>query len=157
MRRRDFITLVGGAAAWPFSTAAQQSSLPVIGILDDTSSQWVDAFRQGLNDGGLIEGRDVTTDLRSTVQYPELRLLADQLVQRRVALIAALGGVPAKVAKAATATIPIVFVAVIRWKWGLFQTLIIPAGTSLEPPSSPHNCCRRRSHRGYPPGWGFSP
>jgi putative tryptophan/tyrosine transport system substrate-binding protein len=111
MRRREFITLIGGgaAAAWPFSARAQQSSPPVIGILNDSSSDWVGAFRQGLKEGGLIEGRDVTTDLRSTEQYPELRPLADQLVQRRVALIAALGGVPAKVAKAATGTIPIVF------------------------------------------------
>jgi len=81
----------------------------VIGILDDSSRQWVDAFREGLKDGGVVEGRDVTTDLQSTEQYPELRALADQLVQRRVALIAALGGVPAKVAKAATTTIPVVF------------------------------------------------
>jgi putative tryptophan/tyrosine transport system substrate-binding protein len=111
MRRREFITLIcgGATAAWPFIARGQQSSLPVIGILDDTSSQWVGAFRQGLKDGGLVEGRDVTTDVRSTEQYPELRPLADQLVQRRVALIAALGGVPAKVAKAATSTIPIVF------------------------------------------------
>jgi putative tryptophan/tyrosine transport system substrate-binding protein len=112
MRRREFITLIGGGvtATWPFSARGQQSSLPVIGILNDTSSpQWVEGFRQGLKDGGLVEGRDVTTDLRSTEQYPELRKLADQLVQRRVALIAALGGIPAKVAKAATSTIPIVF------------------------------------------------
>ena len=110
MRRRDFLTLLGGVATVrPCAARAQQASLPVIGILDDTSSRWVDAFRQGLKEGGLIEGRDVTTDVRSTEQYPELRPLAEQLVQRRVALIAALGGIPAKVAKAATATIPIVF------------------------------------------------
>jgi putative tryptophan/tyrosine transport system substrate-binding protein len=110
MRRREFITLVGGAAAaWPFSARAQQSSLPVIGILNDSGSDWAGAFRQGLKEGGLVEGRDVTTDLRSTEQYAELRPLAEQFVQRRVALIAALGGVPSKVAKAATATIPIVF------------------------------------------------
>jgi ABC-type uncharacterized transport system substrate-binding protein len=110
MRRRDLLTLLGGVATvWPPAAYAQQSSLPVIGILNDSSSDWVGAFRLGLKEGGLIEGRDVTTDLRSTEQYPELRPLADQLVQRRVALIAALGGVPAKVAKAATATIPIVF------------------------------------------------
>ena len=111
MRRREFITLVGGCAAavLPSDLRGQQSSLPVIGVLDDTSSQWVDAFRQGLKEGGLVESRDVTIDVRSAEQYPELRPLADQLVQRSVALIAALGGVPAKVAKAATATIPIVF------------------------------------------------
>jgi putative tryptophan/tyrosine transport system substrate-binding protein len=111
MRRREFITLIGGgvAASSSFTARGQQSSLPVIGILDDSSSQWVGAFREGLKDGGVVEGRDVTTDLQSTEQYPELRPLADQLVQRRVALIAALGGIPAKVAKAATSAIPIVF------------------------------------------------
>ena len=111
MRRREFIAIAGGAVAWPLAAArAQQAGVPIIGILNDTSSNWVDAFRQGLKEGGgLVEGHDVTTDLRSTEQYPELRSLADQLVQRRVALIAALGGVPAKAAKAATATIPIVF------------------------------------------------
>ena len=109
MRRREFIAIVGGAVAWPLAARAQQAGVPIIGILNDTSSNWVDAFRQGLKEGGLVEGHDVTTDLRSTEQYPELRSLADQLVQRRVALIAALGGVPAKAAKAATATIPIVF------------------------------------------------
>jgi putative tryptophan/tyrosine transport system substrate-binding protein len=111
MRRREFITLIrgGAAAAWPFTARAQQPSLPVIGILNDSGSDWAGAFRQGLKEGGLVEGRDVTTDLRSTEQYAELRPLAEQFVQRRVALIAALGGVPSKVAKAATATIPIVF------------------------------------------------
>jgi putative ABC transport system substrate-binding protein len=110
VRRRQFITLLGGSiGARPFTLRAQQPSLPIIGILNDTNSNWVDAFRQGVKEGGLVEGRDVATDLRSTEQYPELRSLADQLVQRRVALIAALGGVPAKAAQAATATIPIVF------------------------------------------------
>jgi putative ABC transport system substrate-binding protein len=111
MRRREFILFLGGGvtASSSFTARGEQSSLPVIGILDDTSSQWVGAFRQGLKDGDVVEGRDATTDLRSTEQYPELRPLADQLVQRRVALIAALGGVPAKVAKAATSAIPIVF------------------------------------------------
>ncbi|MGB8633532.1 MAG: ABC transporter substrate-binding protein [Xanthobacteraceae bacterium] len=111
MRRREFITLIrgGAAAAWPFTARAQQPSLPVIGILNDSGSDWAGAFRQGLKEGGLVEGRDVTTNLRSTEQYAELRPLAEQFVQRRVALIAALGGVPSKVAKAATTTIPIVF------------------------------------------------
>jgi putative tryptophan/tyrosine transport system substrate-binding protein len=111
MRRREFISLVGcAAAAWPVAAHAQQPSLPIVGILDDSGSPWwVAAFRQGLNEGGLIEGRDVATDLRSTEQYSDLRPLADQLVQRQVAVIAALGGVPAQVAKAATTTIPVVF------------------------------------------------
>jgi putative ABC transport system substrate-binding protein len=110
MRRRDFITIIGGAMApWSLAARAEPSSLPVIGILNDSSSEWVGAFRQSLKEGGLIEDRDVIIDLRSTERYPELRSLADQLVHRPVALIAALGGIPAKVARAATATIPIVF------------------------------------------------
>ncbi|MGC2078718.1 MAG: hypothetical protein WA728_22365 [Xanthobacteraceae bacterium] len=80
MRRREFITLIrgGAAAAWPFTARAQQPSLPVIGILNDSGSDWAGAFRQGLKEGGLVEGRDVTTNLRSTEQYAELRPLAEQ-------------------------------------------------------------------------------
>jgi putative ABC transport system substrate-binding protein len=105
MRRREFVALLSSGVAWPLAARAQQPAKPVVGILDDTgSSRWVAAFRQGLKEGGLIEGRDVAIDLRSTERYAELRPLADQLVQSRVAVIAALGGVPAKAAKAATAT-----------------------------------------------------
>jgi ABC-type uncharacterized transport system substrate-binding protein len=111
MRRREFISLLGVAAVpWPQAARAQRPLLPIVGIIDDSGTRWVDAFRQGLGDGGLTEGRDVVIDLRSTDQYAELRLLADQLVSRQPAVIAALGGVPAKVAEAATATVPIVFV-----------------------------------------------
>src|SRR5437588_3457312 len=108
--RREFIVGLGGVAvAWPRAVRAQQFQLPVIGILDDSGSRWLAAFRQGLKEGGLIEGRDVAIDLRSSEQYAELRPLAEQLVHSRVTMIAALGGVPAKAAKAATATVPIVF------------------------------------------------
>src|SRR5436305_1102491 len=104
MRRRDFVKgIVGAAATWAQAARAQQSLLPVVGILDDTDSRYpkfapftgalgcelrVANFRQGLSEGGLVEGRDVTIDLRSTEQYAQLRPLVDQLVQRRVAVIA---------------------------------------------------------------------
>ena len=102
MRRREFLTLLGGVVAIrPRIARAQRSSPPpVVGVLDDSGARWVAAFRQGLREGGLAEGRDVVMDLQSSEQCSELRPLADQLVQRRVAVIAALDGVPAKVAKA---------------------------------------------------------
>jgi len=61
MRRREFVTLVcgGAVAAWPFTARGQQPALPIVGILNDTNSDWVNVFRQGLKEGGLIEGRDV--------------------------------------------------------------------------------------------------
>jgi len=110
MQRRQFITLLGGAATWPLAARAQQQALPIVGILDDLGGKWVPTFREGLSEGGLIESRNVAIEHRSTEQYVELPALAAELVRRRVAVIAALGGLPAKVAKAATATIPIVFI-----------------------------------------------
>jgi ABC-type uncharacterized transport system substrate-binding protein len=107
MRRREFITGLGGAMAWPLTSRAQQDGMPVVGILDN--SGWVDAFRKGLIEGGLIEGKDVAIEVRATERYSELKTFAEELVQRRVTVIAALGGVPANEAKQATATIPIVF------------------------------------------------
>ena len=109
MKRREFIAIAGGAVAWPLMARAQQFQQPVIGILDDTGSRWLAAFRQGLKEGEIIEGRDVVIDLRSSEQYAELRPFAEQLVHTRVTMIAALGGVPAKAARSTTATIPIVF------------------------------------------------
>ena len=109
MRRREFITVVAGAAASPLAARGQQQALPVIGILDNAGNKWADAFRQGLSEGNIIEGRDVSIDHRSTEKYGEVPALAAELVRRRVAVIAALGGVSAKEAKAATASIPIVF------------------------------------------------
>src|ERR1051325_11518665 len=110
MRRRDFFGFVGGAAtAWPRATRAQQA-IPVIGILDSVGPGAVYAFRGGLSEAGYNEGRNVTIELRSTQQYGELSLLAADLTKRGVAVIAAIGGPSAPVAKAATTTIPVVFI-----------------------------------------------
>src|SRR6516165_3130481 len=116
MRRREFITLLGGAAVWSIAARAQQRAFPVIGLLSSRSpsvdTPLIAVIRQALNETGLVEGQNVTLDYRwAEGQYDRLAELATDLVRRQVAVIVTIGGEPsALAAKAATATIPIVFV-----------------------------------------------
>jgi putative ABC transport system substrate-binding protein len=115
MHRRSFITLLGGAAAWPIAARAQQAPLPVIGILgSSTVETWAlrtANFMQGLKEIGFVEGQNVAIESRwANDQYDRLPGLAADLVSRRVSLIAAIGNnLPARAAKGATSTVPIIF------------------------------------------------
>jgi putative ABC transport system substrate-binding protein len=115
MRRREFITLLGGAVAWPLAVGAQQSTMPVIGCLSalsqTESSVWLAAFRRGLSQSGFVEGRSVIIESRfADGQYGRLPELATELARRPVNLILAVAPPAALAAKAATTTIPIVFI-----------------------------------------------
>src|SRR5499425_344824 len=118
IKRREFITLLSGAAAaWPLAARAQQSAMPVVGFVTGLSSNYVTgrkpAFRRGLREIGYVEGQNVVVEYHSVEgQSDRLSGVVTDLIERKVAVIVAVGGIdPAKAAKAATTTIPIVFIS----------------------------------------------
>jgi putative ABC transport system substrate-binding protein len=136
VKRRDFIAFFGSAAAWPLAAYGQQSAIPVIGFLSSRSPEdsvfVLDAFRQGLREAGFVDGHNVAFEFRwARGQYQQLPALAADLVNRRVAVLAAVGGEPSAIAATqATSTIPIVFVMGDPVKAGLVKSFNRPGGNA---------------------------
>jgi putative ABC transport system substrate-binding protein len=137
MRRREFIALLGGAAAaWPLATRAQQQAMPVVGILSPlaqgSGEYLLDAFRRGLGESSYVEGQNVTIDLHLTAgRFDRFPQMAVDLVQHRVSVIAAFGNNAAVAAKAATKTVPILFaVTEDPVSLGLVASLSRPGGNA---------------------------
>jgi ABC-type uncharacterized transport system substrate-binding protein len=138
MKRREFITLLGGAAIWPLTAQAQGPEVRTIGYLSprsaDVEKEFLTAFRQGLSETGHVEGRNLVVEYRwAEGRYDRLPTLAAELVNRQVSVIATTGGPqPARAALAVTSTIPIVFTSGgDPVKDGLVKSFNRPGGCSI--------------------------